>query len=167
MATNRYRASTVAVVAMPAGTTPFFNMQGSATQTVRVRSIVLSGLTLTAVAYLNVLLTKHSTAASGGTPTDLVAIPIDSGHGATTLGALRVFTAAPTAGTEVGVLDSVRVLGQATTAAAAGLLGPRIVLDFKENPIILRGIAEGLCLRFSAAPATAVTMSVAVEWEEE
>jgi hypothetical protein len=167
MTTAIYKASTVNVVAMPAGTTPFFNIQGSATQTVRVRSIIISGPTLTAVAYLNILLTRHSTAASGGTPTDLVAIPIDSNYGATTLGALRVFTAAPTAGTEVGVLDSVRVLGQATTAAAAGLPVARVVLDFKDNPIILRGVAQGLCLRFAAAPASAVSLAVAVEWDEE
>ncbi len=167
MAINTYKASAEAVFAAPAGTTPFFNIQGSATKTVRVRAITISGPTLTAVAYLHVLLTKHSAAATGGTPVALTAVPIDANGAAATASAVQVFTAAPTAGTEIGALDAVRILGQATTAAAAGRPPERVELRFDANPIILRGAAQGLCLRFSAAPGSAVTLSVAVEWEEE
>jgi hypothetical protein len=128
-------------------------------------------LTLTAVAYLNINAAKYSTAVSGGTATALTKVPDDSLSPAATANLVSVYTAAPTAGSKVGDIDSKRIMGQATTAAAAGI--PDIVvfdyrsLSFGMHPPILRGTAEGLALYFNSAPATAVTMSLWVEWTEE
>jgi hypothetical protein len=166
-----YRASAAAVFAAPAGTTPFFIMEGSATQTIRIQRIRISGLTLTAVAYLAVVLSKYSSVSSGGTPVVLTQVPVDATDAAGTSAKCSVYTAAPTAGSLVGALASIRVLGQATTAAAAGI--PEVEISFDYRTVgeadcpTLRGVAQGIALGFAAAPASAVTMTLEVEWTEE
>lgn len=168
MATTSYAASSAAVLVAAASTSPFFAITGSSTKTVRVRRIVLGGFTLTSVAYLNIFATKTSTSISGGTPTAFTAVPINSGYSAATAALVQGYTAAPTAGTAVGVVASKRVLGQATTAAAGGYPEVTVELDFsKFNGIVLQGTAQGLELAFSGAPATAVSMTIYVEWDEE
>lgn len=169
-----YRASTATaqsgVVVAAASAAPFFAIQGSATKTVTVHRIYVSGATTTAVGYLVYVLAKYSTAITAGTATALTKTPLDSTSAASTVNLCNVYTAAPTAGTLVGTLSTKRTLSQATVAAAAGI--PDIVeFDFRTlgsptSGIVLRGIAEGLALNFGAAPATAATVSVTVEWTE-
>jgi hypothetical protein len=163
-----YTASTAAALVAPAGTTPFFAITGSATQIVRVKRITIGGGTLTAVQYLHLTATKTSTSVSGGTPTALTKVPVDSGFGESTATLVNGYTAAPTAGTAVGVVASRRFLGQATTAAAGGYPETTIEIDFtKQGGIILRGAEQGLELAFSNTPGSAVTLAVTVEWDEE
>jgi hypothetical protein len=165
-----YRAANSAALAAAAGTGLFFVISGSATKTLNVQRIVISGLTLTAVAYSIVLCQKYSTAPTGGTPVVFTQVPLDSTSAAGTAGLVQGYTAAPTAGTLVGPIGSRRSLMQATTAAAAGST-VEIVWDFRGQGETaagtLRGTAEAIALNFSAAPASAVTMSVEVEWTEE
>ena len=149
---------------------PWFLIEGSASKTVTVKRIAVSGATLTAVAYLAVNVCKFSTAASGGTATSAPMVPLDSTSPAATAAFVKYYTAIPTAGTIVGSVATNRVLAQATTAAAAGL--PRdYVFDFADIPgssgIVLRGTGQGLGLIWPSAPATAVTLSVDIEWTEE
>jgi len=165
-----YSASTTAVL-VPAVTSPnpFFTIYGSATKTIRLQSIVISGLTLTAVAYLNIGSRKYSTAVTGGTSTALTQIPFDANNAAGTATNVNVYTAIPTAGTIVGDLSSRRVLGQATTAAAAGI--PQVI-DFDYDAAdgtapILRGTAQGVGLYWITAPASTVSMLLRVIWTEE
>lgn len=154
--------------AAAASTAPFFAIQGSATKTVRVRRVVVSGPTLTAVAYLNILVRKTSTAVSSGTPAALTAVNVDAGSTASTANLINTYTAAPTAGTAVGIVASRRVLGQATTAAAGGYPETTIEFDFRHlGGIVLSGTAQGLSVSFGSAPGSAVTLSVSVEFEEE
>lgn len=166
-----YRASTTAVlVAAVTSPNPFFTIYGSATKTIRIQSILVSGLTLTAVAYLNIGLKKYSTAVSGGTSTALTQVPLDANSAAGTATNVNAYTAIPTAGTAVGNLTARRVLGQATTAAAAGI--PNMI-DFDFTPvgdgeaIVLRDTAQGVGLYWIVAPATTVSMVLRVEWTEE
>lgn len=165
-----YRSASVPFAAA-ASTSPFFIMEGSATTVVRLQRIRVSGLTLTAVAYLSVVLQKYSTASSGGTATALTQVPLDSNEAAGTLGKCSVYTAAPTAGSLVGALACIRVLGQATTAAAAGIPDIELTFDFRTiaeaDCPTLRGTSQGLALNFGATPGSAVTMSLEVEWSEE
>ena len=149
---------------------PWFLIEGSATKTVTVKRIVVSGFSLTDIAYAAINVVKYSTAASGGTATTAPQIPLDTANAAGTASLVKYYTAAPTPGTTVGNIASRRVLLQDTTAAAAGI--PNIVeFNFGDIPhshgVVLRGIAQGLGLEWPVAPATAVTMSVDVEWTEE
>ena len=166
-----YRASTLdPFVAAVTADVPFFLIEGSASKVIVVKRIAVSGITLTAVAYLAVNVCKYSTAASGGTATSAPMVPVDSNMPAATAAFVKYYTAIPTAGSLVGTLATSRTLAQATTAAAAGL--PRdFVFDFGDMPetkgIILRGTSQGLGLVWATAPASTPTLAIDIEWTEE
>lgn len=165
-----YRAATIAVL-VPAVTVavPWLIIIGSATQTVRLQRIQISGLTLTAVAYLHANLAKYSTNASGGTSTTLAAVPLDSTSASATA-VVKAYTAIPTAGTKIGDISSKRFMGQATTAAAGGV--PDFVeFDFRnlgeQSSVVLRGTTQEAGLYWQTAPATTVSLLAELEWTEE
>lgn len=136
---------------------------GSATKTVRVTRISLSGVA-TALADIDVTLVKHSTADSGGTSSGVTLTPMDSANAAATATVL-LYTVAPTPGTVVGTpLRSVKYGTVATTSAAAIQ-----VWDFGNGPkqgVVLRGVAQQLALNFSAAPAGG-SFDIDIELTEE
>ncbi len=165
-----YRASTIIpLVAAVTVNVPFFNIIGSATKTVTVKRITVSGMTLTAVGYFAINVEKLSTASSGGTSTTLVATPLDSNNPAVTA-VVKAYTVAPTKGSLVGTIASWRALWQATTAAAAGVTD-YFVFNFGDMPetrgVTLRGVAQELALTFPVVLASAGTLAVDVEWTEE
>ena len=149
---------------------PWFLIEGSATKTIIVHRIGISGLTLTAVAYLAVNVVKFSTAASGGTATSAPMVPLDSNYAAATAAFVKYYTAVPTAGTIVGSIASWRTLAQATAAAAGGAPWD-FVFNFGDmqttRGITLRGVAQGLGLIWPVAPATTPTLTCDIEWTEE
>lgn len=157
---------------MPAVTinVPWFLIEGSASKTVTVKRIRVSGMTLTAVQYLAINVTKFSTAASGGTATSAPMVPLDSASAAATAAFVKYYTAVPTSGTIVGAVASWRSLAQATVAAAAGGTWDH-VFDFGDMPethgIRLRGTTQGLGLTWPVAPASTVTLACDIEWTEE
>ncbi len=166
-----YRASTI-IPFVPAVTVnrTIFTIGGSASKKVTIKRIRVSGMSLTAVAYLTINVVKYNTATSVGTFTNLVAVPVDSAQGAATVAQVKVFTAVPTDGNLVGHLASWRSLWQATVAAAAGVTAEH-VFSFGDMPetkgIVLRGTNEECALLFPVAPATTPTLTVDVEWTEE
>jgi hypothetical protein len=167
-----YRAATTNNVVAAAGASIFFVLAGSSTKTITVQRVIVTCPTLTAVAYTSVILEKFSSAPTGGTATTLTKVPLDSSSAASTANLCQVYTAAPTEGTLVGAIGCQRSLFQATTAAAAGTPPDPITWDFRNgfgeaSGVVLRGTAENIGLAFGAAPATAVTVGVEVEWIEE
>lgn len=162
-----YRVSGNVVAA--AGLFPFLKLMGAAGKVIRIQKITFSGITLTAVAYLRIVINKLSADNSGGTSSSPTKVPLDSNSpasGAT----VAQYTAAPTAGTLIGQVAEKTVLGQATTPAAGGFPADQ-VFDFSDKsgntPIVLRGVAEGITACFGAAPATAVTLSYEIEYTED
>lgn len=168
-AKRTYRASTATSFTAASSTAPFFMIQGSATQTIRIQRITITGLTIAAVAYAIIELAKYSTIISAGTPVTLTQVPLDSNSAAGTANLVNVYTAAPTPGNLVGVIETWRTMVQSTTAAAAGI-PDSYCFDFRnvgENEsLVLRGIAQGVGLNFDAAAANIVG-GVMVEWIEE
>lgn len=165
-----YRASTIIpLVAAVTVNRAFFLITGSATKTVVVKRIAVSGATLTAVGYFTVNVVKYNTATTGGTSTNLVRVPLDSADPAATA-VVRAYTVAPTDGALVGTIASNRCLWQATVAAAAGLTRD-YVFDFGDMPqtggITVRGVAEEVALLFPVVLASAGTLAIDVEWTEE
>lgn len=165
-----YRASTIIpLVAAVTVNVPFFNIIGSATKTVVVKRITVSGMTLTAVGYYAINAEKLSTASTAGTSTTLVATPLDSADAAATA-VVKAYTIAPTKGTLVGTLRSWRALWQSTTAAAGGVPG-YYDFNFGDIPsskgVVLRGVAQELALTFPVVLASAGTLAVDIEWTEE
>jgi hypothetical protein len=80
------------------------------------------------------------------------------------------YTAAPTAGTPVGVIDAKRRLMQAAVAAAGAPLAD-YEFAFGENKknegVVLRGVNQAVGVSWAAAPGSATTVAVMIEWTEE
>lgn len=165
-----YRASTIIpLVAAVTVNVPIFNIIGSASKTVKIRKISVSGATLTAVGYFAINVERLSTASSGGTSTTLVATQLDTNDAAPTA-VVKAYTAAPTKGTLVGTLASWRALWQSTTAAAAGTTDWHVFYfgDLPETKsIVLRGVTQEIALVFPVVLASAGTLAVDIEWTEE
>lgn len=164
-------------VVAAAGVLPFLVITGGADKVVRIQRIIISGMTLTAVAYLQVSITKHSSAWTGGVPvTAENDVPLDSTYPAAPgpRAVVQSYTAGPTGGGAIvgttGRMAERRLLGQATVAAAAAPPASTEI-SFSDNNTnegpALRSAAESLAVRFAAAPATAVTLSYEVEWTED
>lgn len=173
-----YRAATVDAVVAAAGAAMFFVISGSASRTRIVRKIRVSGDTLTTLAVGSVVVEKWSgSAPSGGTETVLTRVPLDSAFPAAAAdGLVQVYTAAPT---EPSTLDgtiachrhlwkSSTVVDGAPFADAEFVFGEKKDSNDVSPPgVYLHGVTESVSLAFGAAPASAVTLAVEVEWDEE
>ena len=157
-----YSAATIGFLPV-ATSTDFFNITGSATRTVRVTRIVISGIA-TAAASVATQLIKRSTANTGGTPTGLTMAPHDLNNAAATA-LIQTYAANPTLGTSVGLPGA-----ETLNLGAAGAAG-RIVFDFgtrNGQAGVLRGVAQSLNLNWNGAAVPAGTLlSIACEWTEE
>ena len=164
-----YCVSTVGQLVAAAGTAPFFSMFGSASKTIRIHHILITGTCATAAVYGSVIVTKRTAAGSGGTATTLTPVPKDSGSAASTATLVKAFTAAPTAGTGGGVVASgqtfLPVTG--TPALGVGMLEWFFGNMDEEEGIVLRGTGEGIELSFSVTNTNAATVTVMVEFTEE
>ncbi len=165
-----YRASTIIpLVAAVTVNVPFLNIIGSATKTITVKRIRVSGMTLTAVGYFAINVEKLSSASTLGTFSTLVATSLDTNNAVVTA-VVKAYTAAPTKGTLVGTIASHRTLWQATVAAAAGVTDDTI-FEFGNagdvQGVVLRGAAQELAMTFPVVLASAGTLAISIEWTEE
>lgn len=164
-----YRASTIGTITVVSGTAPFFTIYGSATKTIRIRRIWYSATIATAAANVIILASKRSSTPTGGTSTALTMTPIDANDAAATATNVQVYTAAPTAGTLVGTLETRRANLLVTGAVAT----PDLIFDFTaggNNNIkapVLRGATQGLDLSYQTAPGNTTAVTITVEWTEE
>lgn len=162
-----YRASIQGLAAVT-GCTDLFTITGSATKTVRVTRIELSGTIATAAMYLDVQGIIRSTANATGTSTSPTVVPLDSNDPAGTA-VVRAYTANPgTLGTAVGTITSDKVLLPLTGTPIAT---QRLVYDFGNRPakaVVLRGATQVFALNLNAATiANATSIDCAIEWSEE
>jgi hypothetical protein len=159
---HTYSASVTALVGVAGDIVTIF---GSATTTVRVTRVEFSGVA-TAAANMDVTLVVRSAVDTVGTPAAMTAVPHDSRSPAATATGLNSYTAAPTPGAAVGTIRSAKAnIG----VAATGAEGLPQVWDFGNGPkkaIVLRGVAQGLCLNVGATQAGAL-YDVDIEWTEE
>ena len=130
-----------------------------------------SGGSLTASAYISIVVAKYSTRVSGGAATGLVAVRLDSATASATATNLSVYTGAPTAGNLLGPIAVNRSLFLVTATAAAANMQDAI-FDFRPNGsensgVFLRGTTEGVCANYGSAPTTTATIGLDVEWTEE
>lgn len=164
-----YTAALTVKTATAAGTAPFFSICGSATKTVRVQQIVISGTVATAAVYGEVTLRKTSTATSAGTPTALVAVPAESTDAAATVGLLNFYTALATAGALVGTVGHQIDVFPITGTVAASM--PYIVFDYtvrgETKAPTLRGTTQCLEAGFGTTPGNTPTLDLSVMWTEE
>lgn len=157
------------VTAAATATAPFFVIYGSATKTIRVHRIILSGPLTTTLSAQGVTLRKYSTAPTGGTATALAPFPHDSNSAGSSVSLCQVYTATPTAGTVTGILGTRRFMDKSTTVVD-GSAFPEIIFDFRAmggetSSVVLRGTAQGLGLALHVPTST--TMSLSIEFTEE
>lgn len=164
-----YTAATAARLATTAGTAPFFSICGSATRSLRVQDIVVSGTVATAAIYGDVQLRKTSTSTSAGTATALVKVPRDSNDPASTSALVNFYTVLATAGTLVGNIGSQGAVFPITGTVAAS--EARVEWNWfarseSEAPV-LRGTAQCIEGGFGTTPTNAPTLQVEVTYTEE
>ena len=161
-----YSACSAVKFAAAAGTTVFAQIFGSATKTLRIHRIIVGCSIATAAINADLIVNKRTAAGSGGTATTLTQVPKDSNSAAGTATVVKVFTAAPTAGTGGGVIATQSMYMGVTPA-----IGQIVTFDWSavgqnEAPV-LRGTGEGLELSFGTTQGNASTMTVMFEWTEE
>jgi len=135
--------------------TDFAGVIGSATKTIRVLRVTLSGVATAATPVLTLLI-KRSTANSGSTPVALTKVTHNSNNAALTCTVTTYTATNPTTGSAVG---TVRAKYLNLGAAAGGAAG-KIVWDFTTRNgqgIVLCGVAEGLFLNWGGATVPAGT----------
>jgi len=160
-----YSASIVKL-AVATSANVIFTLTGSATKTIRVTRIEMSGTCATTAKNVNFFIAKYSTAASGGTAGTAPAMTAhDSSNTATA--AVAVYTADPTAGTLVGNIRS----GNMLMAVTGGTVAPAMyAANFGDRPsqdIVLRGTAQQLAISLNGENTATSVVDINVEWTEE
>jgi hypothetical protein len=151
------------VVAPAATATDVFQLIGSATTTVEVTKIVISG-TQTTGGMSDIFISKRSTANTGGTSTASVNVPmLSTDAAATAVGA--IYTANPTTtGTAVGDIEVRSVPLSVVTATTNN----SVEYKFGENgrPVQLVGVAQAIAIRLNGATLTGGSLKITVEFTE-
>lgn len=154
--------SAVASVTAVASATDIAILPGSASKTIYVTKVTISGKQTTA-GMVEALLIKRSTANSGGTSAAMTAVPHDSSDAAASAAPLS-YSANPTTGTAVGTVRRAQLaVGQGTS-----VVNEQQVFDFGASgkPIVLRSVAEGLAVNLGGVTVTGGVFDVAFEWYE-
>lgn len=150
--------------------TDLINIAGSASKTVIVTGITLQ-IQSTAAALQTLYFIKRSTANTGGTPTSLTAIPLDSTNAAATA-VLSTYAAAPTLGSAVGNVLILQAASVVATAAPAGaglnnLVATSVSASDLRQGVVLRGVAESLSVNYNGGALTVgLAITAIIEWIE-
>jgi hypothetical protein len=146
--------------------TDVFTIQGSATKTVRITRIGISGTQNTS-AIRDIVFIKRSSADSGGTSTTATLVPHDSNNAAATA-VVRSYTVNPSSlGTAVGNIRTIKFDLEATNLVGSS---DHMEIKFGDNPsqaIVLRGSSEFLCLNLNSVTSSTNSFNFYVEFTEE
>lgn len=161
-ATYRYFSAGNTPAATP---TDVFTLTGSLTKTVRIKSIILSGLATTAGQFVWTLV-RRSSGNGSGTSTTPTAFPSDVNDPNATA-VMTLYTANPaTLGTAVGNVRGGRLFHNVSTAQ-----NDRLVWDFTVNTdkaLILRGSSDIVAINGAGATLPAgASLDIEIEWEED
>ncbi len=146
--------------------TDIVEFKGSSTKTLRITQIIISGTQNTS-ASRDVFLIKRSSADSGGTSTNAVAIPHDSNNTAATA-IIKVYTVNPSGlGTSVGIIRTQRIQLLATNVTTAL---DKIIWDFGTRPaqaLVVRGTSESIVINLNGVTSANDIFDIIIEWTEE
>lgn len=138
---------------------------GSATKTIRLTKVRVSGTDTTAQsAVMN--LVKRTVASTGGTATQPSIGSYDSVNGAATA-VMNAYTIVNTPGAGVTINSGLVNLLAATTATSV-LEQTYAPQNFLDQQLTLRGVAQSFCVNFPNALSTAAAaLNVTFEWTEQ
>lgn len=164
-----YAATGVGIVPA-ASATDIACLTGSATKTIRVQRIRVSGTAGTIIS-VPVLVTKHASANTGGTAGTGTQLPVpytvDTNNVAVTATATS-YTANPTiADSSPGIISAaILPLGLTGTAIASpGVLFDYGDLNYAQKPT-LRGIAQQVCVNLNGTSPSSGLVNVSFYWTE-
>lgn len=168
--TPTYHATGVAI-AVGTAPTDVACITGSATRTIRLKKVRISGTAGTAI-NINTFLTKHTVANTGGTPATGTALPTasanDSQFSAATA-TLQAYTANPTIDATSVVVNGATLFMPVTSTASGQ---SHLTFDWStgataEAPPTLRGVAQQYCVNLNGvtAPSSGV-MNIEWVWTE-
>lgn len=172
LAKTTYSAAFIGLVPA-ASTTDLLCIKGSATKTVKLQSIKISG-SGTAIS-VPVTVLKRASADTGGTAASTTANPANTiskrdSSNATATAVPIAYTANPTiVDTSPTYIDSAQFGVVATTV---GVVDAPLVFDFAKDDVNLlqaptmRGVAEQICVNLNATSATAL-LTGSLTWTEE
>ena len=158
-----YSASVSNLVAMATAPTDIFTLTGSATKTIRVTRVTITG-TQTTASQITIILLKRLTANTAGTSTAQTAVSHDSNAAAAT-GAVLAYTANPTTGTLIGNLRSRKVFVGAVTGNS-----DEYITEFGTRncqAVVLRGTGQVFAINLNAATIAGSSFNIGIEWTEE
>lgn len=166
-----YASGTFTPAATP---TDLITIFGSATKTVRIVAFEVQ-TTNTAAGSQQFFLIRRSSANAGGTFVTANAVPSDTNDSATAT-AGHYTANATSLGNTVGTIRTIRIASP--VAVPTSFAGVSVIAgaDFLElgggaqvqKPIVLRGVAQGLCLNFAGAALVAgQTHAYTIVWTEE
>ncbi len=165
--TQKQTYSAASSFSAAASATDIATICGSATKTIRVQSITVTGQTTGSAVVSIVDIVKRSTRNTGGTATQLTAVPLDSNN-ATATALVDIYTGNPTVGTLVGT-TSVQALLFGLTSTAVSVVPALFnynAPNLLSQPMVLRGAAQCASVSLNGASAN-VTAQVTVNWSEE
>ncbi len=164
---NSYSAAINGLVTA-ASATDIFTLTGSATKTVRITHVEVSGIATT-ILDTTVRVLIRTTADSGGTTTAVSAIAHDQNNPAATAVAVA-YTANPTVNDGTNrIIRAEKVLFN-LAAPSAGSESGRLMLDFGTRPsqaIVLRGTAQQLAVNLNGVTVAGPSIDISIEWTEE
>jgi hypothetical protein len=157
-------SATIANNAPAASATDIFNFQGSATKTVVITSVIISGYATSAGGY-RLQLVKRSTIDTGAQAVTATVVARDSGNVAGTA-AFHAYTANPTTGNSVGNLIS---WVQSLTALSSSISQIPFIWSAQpgEGPIVLHGTTENISINGNgASPPAGTVLDCTITWFE-
>ena len=169
-----YRASASFIPTATAGVA-LFNIQGSATRTIRIKRIMVGGVA-TALSDTLFSMRKVSALGAGGTAVLPTIAKVDSGSAAATAVVTHYTTTLKAAGTDIdGPLSFWRQFQGTVTTPATAYVHPHSSLVFPEGnspigqSIVLRGVAQYLEVQNSNAGnlAAGSVIDYMIEWVED
>jgi hypothetical protein len=143
------------------GTGDLFCIYGSATKLVEVKGIRVTGVNGGSTTNASMAIIRRSTLGSGGGLTAITPVPSDTSNPPVTATAM-FFTTTPTPGTTVGNVRN-RYITLPATAAASVSEGLFQFTPYWDQPQILRGTSQGLCVNAASAGAS---WAIDAEWTE-
>lgn len=158
-----FSAGIVGLVAA-AGAQDIFTITGSDQKKIKVERLEVSGIA-TASAAIPFSIVKRSTANTGGTSTNPNVVAHETGGAPTAT--INAYTANPTPGTLVGVIQAKR--GTLLTASAGSPASPT-PFDFTTSGTkfpTLNGKNEVLALNYNGATAAGNNLDIFITWTEE
>lgn len=158
-----YRATVVGLVPASSGT-DLFTISGVSGKAIQIHWIKCNGIS-TAAASALLQVVKRSTLDTGGTSTTMTNVRLNSNTSAASA-VVRGYTANPTLGTSIGVLNAGYL--STNTLATSAFASKDLVFDFSNQWLWINESTTSVAVNANATSLTSgATLNCTIEWTEQ